>query len=235
MRLMSQFGEVEHFKNMKYDELSAPNTVVIIFKEEGAARNCLQKSPIRFRMGRAPVKEVQSSIWGEGPTATPQATSASASTQLHSGLKTSPFNAPSQSRALSTNSLPRPPRADQFSMPGFDITPPQQDVEEARIFQIRTNPARIHFRDQINTSHFHGRFAIDGKSAAQQDLAKSVPLLGLSHVNWRAEDKPWRIIEQEKRMDGAFRGSGRRRSLTELWEHGQRTAPDEVVRQGGGV
>ncbi|KAK4543955.1 hypothetical protein LTR36_004729 [Oleoguttula mirabilis] len=190
MRLISQFGEVEHFKNMKYDALSAPNTTIVIFKDEDAAQSCLKRSPIRFRMGKAPPPTTS--------TATP-------------GFNTS-SSSPSQS------------------------TPNANAPDEARIFHIQTNAARAHFRDQLNMAHYHGHFAVDGKSAAQQDLATRVPILGLSDVNWRAEDKPWKVTRMERERDGAYRGSGRRRGLMEMWAEGQKVVPGVgSVRRGGGV
>lgn len=172
LRLISHFGEIEFFKNLKYDALPAPNAAIVIFRENEAAQHCLKKSPIRFRMGRA---------------LTPLAPSA---------------------------------EQDQTSKHSAEST---LDTSERlqRIFQIQANPARAHFRDQLNISHFHGAFQVDGKSAAQQDLAKRVPTLGLSDVNWRAEDKPWKVMTMEKEKDGSFRGSGRRMSLKAVWEEGE--------------
>ncbi|KAK0944907.1 hypothetical protein LTR29_003498 [Friedmanniomyces endolithicus] len=169
LRLLSQFGEVEYFKNLKYDPFSAPNTTIVIFRDEEAAKHCLKRSPIRFRMGKAP------------PSSSPVAADA----------KESPAKGGTE---------PEPP--------GFGI------------FQIQANSARAHFRDTLNASHLHGAFAVDGKAAAQRDLSKRVPMLGLSDVNWHAEVKPWRLVERERERDGAFKGSGPRRSLGELFGEG---------------
>jgi len=46
---------------------------------------------------------------------------------------------------------------------------------------------------------YHGGFAVDTKVPGQQDLAKKVPSLGLSCIDWRAVNRPWRAIEAEKR------------------------------------
>jgi len=127
LRLISQFGEVEYFKNLKYDALSAPNTAMVIFRDDEAAAHCLKRSPIRFRMGKA-----------------------------------APINQNAESNEVSSS--------------------------DSRIFQISTNVPRANFRDQLNTAHFHGAFMIDGKSVAQQDLAKRVPTPGLSDVDWKAAE-----------------------------------------------
>ncbi|KAK1056683.1 hypothetical protein LTR74_014740 [Friedmanniomyces endolithicus] len=171
LRLLSQFGETEYFKNLKHDPLSAPNTTIVIFRDEEAAKHCLKRSPIRFRMGKAPPSSSSSS---------------------------SPVVANANDTSAKAGG----------SEAGFGI------------FQIQANTARAHFRDILNSSHFHGAFAVDGKAAAQRDLSKRVPMLGLSDVGWHAEVKPWRLVERERERDGAFKGSGPRRTLGEMFEEG---------------
>ncbi|KAI6915101.1 hypothetical protein KC318_g280 [Hortaea werneckii] len=92
---------------------------------------------------------------------------------------------------------------------------------ETRIFQLSANTARANFRDQIDSTEHHGSFKVDGKSAAQQDLARRVPLHGLSHVKWPVQDKPWKVIDRQRRLDEAFRGSGKRKGLGEIWREGE--------------
>ena len=55
---------------------------------------------------------------------------------------------------------------------------------------------------------------IDTKSAIQQDLAKRVPMLGLSAWEWRKPEKPDRVVQK-------MRGGERGRSLMEIWEEGR--------------
>jgi hypothetical protein len=159
LRLISQFGEVEHFRSLKYDQIPNPNAALVIFRDEGAAKHCLQRSPLRFRMGKVTAPENSTSTSGNGFT--------------------------------DTNS---------------------------RVFEIQSHPARANFRDQLNMSHYHGGFAVDTKSAAQQDLAKRVPYVGLSDINWKAIDKPWRFVEAQSEQHGSFKDSGPRQSLQEMHE-----------------
>ncbi|KAK3114860.1 hypothetical protein LTR53_006397 [Teratosphaeriaceae sp. CCFEE 6253] len=158
LRLISQFGEVEYFKSLKYEALPAANTAVVIFREEDAARQCLKRSPVRFRMGKAP------------PTVA-----------LDVGSKTAV-------------------KAD------------------TRLFQIQADPARANFRDLLNHSHFHGSFMVDSKLAAQGDLERRVPNVGLSDINWRGVEKPWAVVDREKEADAAYKGSGRRKSLQAIYD-----------------
>ncbi|EME82763.1 uncharacterized protein MYCFIDRAFT_153524, partial [Pseudocercospora fijiensis CIRAD86] len=216
LRLISQFGEVEYFKNLKYDSLAAPNSTLVIFRDEDAAYDCLKRMPIRFRMCRAPVLEDQE------PESTQQE-HASMAAQQHpqpnaaAGPKRGGAWGLSQTRSMSTASLPEPPSR-PYQMP-FQAPPPPPPLE-SRLFQILVNPARINFRDQINMRSYHGSFRIDTKSIAQRHLQQVVPLPGLSCVNWRATDKPWRIIDKER--DEEHNGPQRRKSLKELYEEGAR-------------
>ena len=103
---------------------------------------------------------------------------------------------------------------------------------QSRIFQIQTNPARIRFRDQINMGHYHGRFAVRD-DIAQEDLAKRVPIVGLSCIDWKAEDKPWRVMQKEQERE--HKGPNRRKSLRELYEEGPGEAGpwrDEAMPSG---
>ena len=202
-RLISQFGEIEYYKNLKYDVLTAPNVTIVIFKENEAAQHCMRSGPIRFRMGRKQViekanKEVSEVEWRGDKGRVEEGWRPAASAV-----------SPNQTREMSTTAR----RASDSTAQAFRDDPPG-----TRIFQIQTTAARMHFRDQINVSHFHGAFKVDTKSAAQNDLAKQVPVLGMSDLNWRAADKPWDIMRKEKERDGAFRGSGPRKGLGELFE-----------------
>ncbi|CAK3737551.1 Hypothetical predicted protein [Lecanosticta acicola] len=228
LRLISQFGEVEYFKSLKYDPLTAPNAALVVFKDEEAARHCVHKSPIRFRMGKAPV-EKQKQQEPEAVKRTSRTSKAATPSSTEAPTTTfSPFGV-SQSRSMSTTTttttttttpIPRAPSQQQQQqqperMP-FQAPPPP--MRESRIFQIRANPARIIFRNHIEYGHYYGNFALDTKSVPQTDLMRSVPVAGLSCVDWRAEDRPWRIATEERR--GERTGPGRRKRLRELYEEG---------------
>lgn len=233
LRLISAFGEVEYFKNLKYDALSAPTTALVIFKHEEAAMQCMKRSPIRFRMGKAAVGE---EIAGPAPSPSPSpapttappvpASEASAVSAQHIPSRSGgAWGLGGQTRAMSTTSsyapmdtLPNPP-ARPVRTP---FQAPPLPLLESRIFQVQTNPAYAHFRDQINMGYYHGRFAIDSKSVPQTDLAQTVPLPGLSCVNWKAKERPWRLMNQEKERDRT--GPHRRKSLRELYDTHHETA-----------
>nr|OQO17786.1 hypothetical protein B0A51_15486 [Rachicladosporium sp. CCFEE 5018] len=208
LRLISQFGEVEYFKSLKYEAIAAPDVAIVIFKDEAAARACQKKAPIRFRLG--PVEN-------EDHVANTETFAAPVTPAGEHAQPRGPSGAPfgmSQTRSLSTSSLPRPPRK-PGPMPfiGSADPPPKPS---SRIFQITTSPAFRKFRDAIDVGHYHGSFTIDTSSPMQEDLAKRVPTLGLSCWNWRKEDRPWRMVERERKLEST--GWARRKSLTEISE-----------------
>lgn len=221
LRLISQFGEVEYFKNLGYEAIPAPNTALVIFKEEAAAQHCLNRSPLRFRMGKAPigeqVRDAGSSTSRPAEGHAQQETQPGPPNGVLQDTSISPFGL-GQARSMSTRSLPKPPPRP----PQIPFQAPPRPLLESRIFQLQAEPARIHFRDHINMGHYHGRFMIDGKSIAQLDLARSVPVPGLSCIDWRAGNKPWRVIEREKERELA--GPTRRKSLRELYDEGSESA-----------
>jgi len=239
LRLVSQFGEVEYFKSLKYDTLSHPSASLVIFRDEQAAEQCLKRSPIRFRLGPAEVEadledrpehlhnsyeQQQEEPQHENHTPTPTA-QATSPTSIKGPLS-APFGMSSaQTRSLSTHSLPEAPR----SPPALPFLPPDDpstalplddlSSPRSRIFQLQTNRARTNFRDTIDRTQYHGRFRIDGKSAIQQDLASRVPALGLSSWEWRKPNKPERVVLKMRTRNGG-------RSLKEIWEEGRR--PEEA-------
>ncbi|KAF2862035.1 hypothetical protein K470DRAFT_213666 [Piedraia hortae CBS 480.64] len=160
-RLLSQLGQIEHFSNLKYDTIPVPNAIIVIFRDESAAKECLRLSPIKLRMERL----------------------------SHSSTETTLEN-----QYLSSPSEPGP-----------------------KTIQIMSNPAFISFKDQLRHAPYHGAYDLDGKRIDQRELIKSVPHAGLSVVNWRVGQRPWRRIRQERESSASFPGSGsHRKALREL-------------------
>lgn len=195
LRLLSQFGEIEYFRNLKYEALSAPNTALVIFKEEKAAEACARKSPLRFRMGKEPPDKPNV----PSPPTSPNNADTAPSTSI-SGSQTESYATPTSSRPNST----------PFEAPPLPILQP-------RIYQIHSNTARAHFRDQINMGPYHGSFKVGDQGSPQKELAKVVPVPGLSYVDWRLKDRPWRIVRKEKEQEHI---PYRRKTLQEIYEEG---------------
>ncbi|KAK3708769.1 hypothetical protein LTR37_011290 [Vermiconidia calcicola] len=256
LRLLSAFGEIEYFKSLRYDVLSAPNAALVIYKDEAAALECLKRSPVRFRMGRVSGrKEEVEKKMDEGEVAS--GAGAGKPNVEEKEVRRGPVGAPfglgasttftqtQQARSMSTQqhqfAPSRPTQTDNrtplsspnpFPLPAQPSSPASSD-ESQRIFQITTHPSSRHFRDHVNVNHYHGPFAIDTKQFGQADLAKKVPTLGLSCMDWRAVEKPWHVIKVEKERESS--GFKRRRRLGEVWEEGMREREeDEGVGVGVG-
>ena len=254
--MLSGFGEIEYYKNLKYDELTAPNTALVIFKEDGAAIEALKRSPIRFRMGRAvvaPQARTEEKAEGKGG-AKEEVMEAERENRTLRGPRGTPFGLGSGGkRGMATSAVQRvegfrpffsgseaePPPPQFNSQPSRPAKPsppaPAAAPEDpnARIFQIQTNPSRRHFRDHVNVAQYHGSFALDTEMFGQQDMVKRVPLPGLSCMDFRAagvEGRPWEIVRRERAKD--HEGVMKRRLLGELWEEGRAVDEEEGVGKG---
>lgn len=219
LRLISKFGEVEYFKNLKYDVLSHPSAALVIFREDQAAETCIRRTPIRFRLGPAEAEDHFNPNIQPDNQRTPAPASRAPRPQPARPSSQTSFSGPfgmSPSRSITTNTLPNPPRAP----PPLPFLPPHEPPKEAppsRIFQLMANRARQPFRDDIDRSEYHGRFVIDTKSTIQQDLVKRVPTPGLSSWDWRKPEKPDRVYQRLRKQE-----SEGTKSLMEIWEEGRK-------------
>lgn len=167
---LKQFGQIEYYKNLKYERLPSPSSAIVIFKTRESAESLLQKSFINL-----------------------------------------------------TISIPR--RNSHIDL-GIH-TPPQLDDEapiQEHQFQIQINTSTYAHRDHINTNPYHAGFAIDTKSARQEDLAQRVPLVGLSDINLRRKEKPWRVMAWQRAREAKSR-----KPLRELYELGLREEREREV------
>lgn len=244
-RLLSQFGEIEYFKSLKYDVLSAPNAALVIYKDEQGARNCLQRSPIRFRMGRVrggsgsgrELEGVQHELEGQVGSESGRA-SLGERREREKRQPRGPVggafglsSSQTQTRNLSTSALPTPPR-NKIRMP-FDpprpAEPSANNNDTPRFFQIQTNPSRRNFQHHVNVGAFHGSFQIDRQMFGQEDLEKKVPFVGLSCVDWKKSERLWRNVDEERVRYGSRGSLGQLAAEARGEEFRQR----EIRREGG--
>lgn len=210
LHYLSQFGDVEYYKNLKYDRRPSPSptSALIIYRTPESAKECLRKDPIRFGIGRA--------------SPSPSSSSSHPSSQLPDLLDEDEEEHHHKPKGIRATDPLRPER--KFHIPGLSSRTRERVAEdfhasedEGCVFQINVRVARANFRDQVDQSHFHGGFEINTKTAAQQDLVKKVPLVGLSDLDWTVE-KPWKAISWELKRD--HEGERRRKPLSEIWEEG---------------
>lgn len=177
LQMLQSYGAVEMFKNLKYDALPAPNTMLAIFQSEHAARELLRASPLRFKMSSDSVEDSPEGSRKDSHEAN----------QNLAGDMSSDRMALAASAARQTSAP---------SAPAF-----RQTASPTREYQLQINVATMHHRDNINVNPYNGPFAVDKKSAIQEDLAKRVPLLGLSDTNLKKLEKPWRVLLWERERE----------------------------------
>ncbi|GAB7344183.1 hypothetical protein MBLNU457_2075t1 [Dothideomycetes sp. NU457] len=169
---LKQYGQIEYYKNLKYERLPSPSSAIVIFKTRESAEALLAKSSINL-----------------------------------------------------TVSVPR--RNNHIDLEIH--TPPHLEYEapvQEHQFQIQINTSTYAHRDHINTGAYHAGFAIDTKSARQEDLAQRVPLVGLSDINLRRKEKPWRVMAWQRARE--FKG---RKPLKALYELGLKEEREREVRE----
>lgn len=186
LRLLQGYGKVEMFKNLKYDALPTPNTMLAIFESEEAAQKLLRRSPLRFNMSRDEPDD------GDDP--------AEQSNQSLAARAETTESTSSDRMALAESAA-----RNEFNQ--ARASPLSSAVSVTREYQLQVNIATMHHRDHINASSYHGPFAVDRKSAVQEDLAKRVPLVGLSEINLKKSEKPWRVLAWERERDRKERKS----------------------------
>ncbi|KAF1353751.1 hypothetical protein BDV97DRAFT_122453 [Delphinella strobiligena] len=202
IQLLQQYGKVEMFKNLKYDKIPAPNTMLAVFQTEEAASKLLFSSPLRFHMSLDHIEERV----GENENEVQAGSESESQSESESAHETS-----SDRMALAETET----AARQSSAHSSD------SAASTREYQLVVNHSTMHHRDHINVHPYNGPFAIDTKSAIQEDLAKRVPLIGLSEVNLKKNDKPWRALLWERERERKDR-----KTLRDMLHH-----PSDLTRR----
>lgn len=210
LRSIQRFGEVEMYRNLKYDVPSGPTSALAIFREPDSVKELLRESPLRFPMQFNDSGAVHGDEYTvEGDMEDAQSAQSLQSEQTLSersqlGVASSEQD---QARGFSSTTAGGTPN----STADDRIRPPPPE------YQVQINIATFPHHDHIALNQFHGPFAVDTKSAAQEDLARRVPLLGLSDIDLDKMAKPWRVVEREKAYE---RRVGR--TLREMFNEGQK-------------
>lgn len=83
----------------------------------------------------------------------------------------------------------------------FVMSPEGSADGRQRHYQLQANPSSFHHRDQIDQTVYNGSYKVSSRCAVQEDLAKNVPMVGLSEFTLRKEEKPWRVLRWEKQKE----------------------------------
>lgn len=244
LRLMQRFGEVEMYRNLRYDLLTMPNAALVVFKSGESAHRLLRQSPLRFTMqfdqsgnaysGYEGKKQPAWTSHGADEAREQKTSFAESSTRGLDQERITPTSSPAlnpwsnnhpapfpsgawglshgQERRLSTAQPRRQP---------LPLAPPDTPPTEPRMYQLQVNVSRFNHRNHINGNPYNGSFAIDTKSAVHEELAKKVPLIGLSQVDITKMEKPWKTQNTHREIEIRAR-----KPLRQMLEWGKRWGGD---------
>lgn len=239
LRLIQRYGEVEMFKSLRYDKIPTPNAALVIMKSSETTRKLLYDSPLRFVMERdedGVMREQQQEEQGEQQPSTRDPTMMSQRRDIRQNVaaiesqqfmpKSNSGPSPRPSAPTGAWGLPQTQSRNLSTSQRQGARPGQQPrgrtslvpEEGPREYQIQVNVATFNHRDHLNVNPYNGTFAVDTKSAIQEDLAKRVPLVGLSDLNLKKEEKPWRVLAWQRKY-----AEQARRPLRKMLEEGRKT------------
>jgi len=194
LNLLKNYGPIEYFKHFKYSATPLHGSVLVIFHDRQSAADLLARSKFQCKMH----------FDGAGRAVHAEDTHVSTAEDDDEIFRARPAGTSSYRIAY----RPRPAANKPSST---------KPAGEPLTFEIKATNSFFNHRDHIESGPYHGTFSVDHKSVAQEDLVKRVPLIGLSDVNIRKPEKPWRVMNWQKRRERETRIS-----LRGLLEQGQR-------------
>lgn len=182
---------------MQYEyQNPADNVALAIYRDENAAQQALNASPIRFALERVADKEPDYAINGEDEEDYSSEMSQDPSKQAIDEMLRPPQLA---NRTLTSptevSSFPKPP---QSTMPFEPVTSPNANTRKvSKWFQVTVDRSRVVHQDYVERQPFWKQYS-PMKSMAQKDLLRKVPHVGLSDVSKRpphAYRTPTKVLE----------------------------------------
>lgn len=199
-------------------QVPAPNTALAIYGHATSASNLINASPVRFTLQETtpPASTLQQHT---GPFAI-EDDEVDAALNAHRAP-----GKPGAEEMLAGHTPTRPKRGSasanagkpertesSTSKPSAARAPTPASVRE---FQVTANPSTFNHQAYIERQAHYGGFNVDLKSLVAEDLAASVPLLGLADILARKVEVPGRILTRRAEE------LGRMKSLREMWEEGR--------------
>lgn len=206
-----------------------------IYQHAGSASNLLNKAPIRFALQEAndpaPTTPQPQS---DAPAVEKDEVDAALEEDRRPGKSgademlsahTSPI--PQRSPTSSTAAANTAPTKDAASMhaPPHNPDPPPTNAPRMREFEVTAEMSTFHHQGHIERQAHYGGFNVEMKTLVAEDLAASVPLLGMADVLTREVEVPLRI--QKRRAEELARV----KSLREMWEEGMSGLEDSREAQ----
>ncbi|KAI9872220.1 MAG: hypothetical protein M1830_001899 [Pleopsidium flavum] len=226
LRILERFGEVVMYKNLRYEyQAPAPNTALAIYQHASSASALLNASPIRFALqeshahtsGPQPQNgalndeedEVDVALKEERKPGKPGAEEMLSSATTGTPKWDSTFSNV-QNPGSTTDS------ASQDPAPNTPPPLPPAVIQNVREFQVTADMSTFNHQAYIERQAHYGGFNVELKTIVAEDLAVSVPLLGLADISTKKVEVPFRI--QTRRAEEL----ARRKTLKEIWEGGMR-------------
>lgn len=211
-------------------QLSAPNTALAIYQHPTSASTLLNASPIRFTLQAAAVPPPSPQPHLSAPDLDDEEED-EVDAALKADLKPGP---PGADEMFSSNLYKTPNRrspstsSDNGTKTATTTTTPKDTASKSptaqapktaptvREFQVTADWSTFNHQAYIERQVQYGGYDVDLKTLVAEDLAASVPVLGMADVLARKVEVPGRI--QSRRAEELGRG----KSLREMWEEGMR-------------
>ncbi|KAF2258435.1 hypothetical protein CC78DRAFT_587192 [Lojkania enalia] len=184
-RVLERFGEISTYRSLRYEYHNpADNVALAIYRDAESAQQALNASPIRFALERV-APEDDGHVAGD--RATGDEAASESETSIQDGVDEMLRPSRLSNRSLPSASIPPKPQNTPSEtrpapMPFFDASPPKETT--SKWFQVTVDRSRAVHQDFIERQPYWKHFS-PMKSMAQEDLAKSVPHVGLSDVSKR--------------------------------------------------
>jgi len=240
LRVLQGFGEVTTYKSLKVSPLivkqqeshmlsifakyhplkPAHNVALAIFQRPESAQQLLASSPLRFSLETTPAVDYpEEDLQYDGSKtefpddiaqSEPSRTDAQ---ELHAPNKLldSTSRSESQHESPSNYESPEPRTKSQPMIKDFRV--------QAEVWLGKQ-------QDFIERNPLWGEFKLNTYSAIQQDLARRVPLIGLSDLEFNKAEVPVRILR--KRQEEL----GKKKTLSSMWRENQQTVDGGVAGDG---
>ncbi|KAF2476063.1 uncharacterized protein BDR25DRAFT_310464 [Lindgomyces ingoldianus] len=190
-RVMQRFGELSTYKYLRYEyHAPADNSAFAIYRDPDAAQKALNASPIRFSLEEILSEDDASKAGSRQSGVTVSDDAITPETPVKDGIeeitRASPLlNRNLPNRQTSLTSLTSSSKSPQSSPSiGLPFESPEPRGTTTKWFQITVDRSRAVHQDFVERQPYWKQFS-PMKSMAQEDLAKVVPLIGLSDVSKR--------------------------------------------------
>ncbi|KAI9719317.1 MAG: hypothetical protein M1812_003647 [Candelaria pacifica] len=241
LRVLERYGEVVMFKNLRHEfQAPAPNTVLAIYQHASSASNLVAASPLRYGLQSRFAREELTRPYHQedrGIVSSPEMKTATARTsesndssndetsgrvetqgdRIYQGTHTS-SEGPKDSSILNTPRQAPPARGADSSTAYTPSVLSEPFNGQLREFQLAAEISHFNHRAYIERQPHYGGFQPDTKSIVAEDLASSVPLVGLSDLCLRKAEVPLRVMSKRAQE------LAQRKTLREIWEEGMKEA-----------